>query len=142
MRSAAVGQQCVDCVGEGATSVPRVRTASDGRPYVTYALIAANVVMFVAQAAISGLQQSLFLWPAGVAAYDQYYRLLTSAFLHENLLHILFNMVALYMIGPHLERLLGPARFLAVYLLAALGGSVGVYVLDSKYTAVVGASGA
>ncbi|MDP9167468.1 MAG: rhomboid family intramembrane serine protease, partial [Actinomycetota bacterium] len=56
MRSAAVGQQCVDCVGEGAKSVPRVRTAGEGRPYVTYALIAANVVMFGAQAAITGLQ--------------------------------------------------------------------------------------
>jgi membrane associated rhomboid family serine protease len=142
MRSAAVGQQCVDCVGEGAKSVRRVRTASGGRPYVTYALIAANVVMFVAQAAISGLQQSLFLWPAGVAAYDQYYRLLTSAFLHDGPAHILFNMWALWVIGPALERWLGRTRFIALYLLSALGGSVLVYLLTPVNVPTLGASGA
>ncbi len=142
MRSAAVGQQCVDCVGEGAKSVPRVRTAGEGRPYVTYALIAANVVMFGAQAAITGLQQSLFLWPAGVAAYDQYYRLLTSAFLHDGPAHILFNMWALWVIGPALERWLGRTRFIALYLLSALGGSVLVYLLTPVNVPTLGASGA
>ena len=61
--------------------------------------------------------------PAGRADTDQYDRLITSAFLHVSLLHIAFNMIALYIIGPPLERLLGPWRFVAVYLLGALGGS-------------------
>src|SRR3982751_1901431 len=122
MRSAAVGHQCVECVSEGAKSVRRPRV-STGLPIVTYLLIAANVVMFVLQMAVPGLQQALFLWPAGVAAYDQFYRLLTSAFLHDGPTHILFNMWALWVIGPALERWLGRTRFVALYFLSALGGS-------------------
>ena len=63
-------------------------------------------------------------------AHDQWYRLITSAFLHEPGLggfgpaHIIFNMWALILVGPALERMLGHLRFLAVYLLSALGGSV------------------
>ena len=132
MRSAAVGHQCPECVGEGAKSV-RPTTAFGGRsatkPIVTYALVAANVVMFVLQMAVPGLQQALYLWPAGVVAYDEYYRLLTSAFLHDGPTHILFNMWALWVIGPALERWLGRTRFIALYFLSALGGSVLVYLL-------------
>jgi membrane associated rhomboid family serine protease len=140
MRSAAVGQQCVECVGAGARSVRQPRRA--GMPVVTYVLIAANVVMFVLQMAVPGLQQALFLWPAGVAVYDQFYRLLTSAFLHDGLTHILFNMWALWVIGPALERSLGRTRFLAIYFLSALGGSVLVYLLTPVNVPTLGASGA
>jgi membrane associated rhomboid family serine protease len=140
MRSAAVGQQCVECVGAGARSVRQPRRT--GMPVVTYVLIAANVVMFVLQMAVPGLQQALFLWPAGVAVYDQFYRLLTSAFLHDGLTHILFNMWALWVIGPALERWLGRTRFLAIYFLSALGGSVLVYLLTPVNVPTLGASGA
>jgi membrane associated rhomboid family serine protease len=142
MRAAAVGHQCVECVGEGARSVRRARTTSGGKPIVTYALIAANVVMFGLQMAVPGFQQALYLWPAAVAGYDQYYRLLTSAFLHDGPTHILFNMWALWVIGPALERLLGRTRFLAMYFLSALGGSVLVYLLTAVNVPTLGASGA
>ena len=82
------------------------------------------------------------LVPRQVALHGQYERLITSAFLHVSIWHIAFNMIALYLVGPYLERLLGPWRFAALYLLSALGGSVAVYLFDSKYIAVVGASGA
>ena len=146
MRSAAVGHQCVECVNDGAKSVPKPKTAfgrsSAVKPIVTYVLVAANVVMFVLQMAIPGLQQALFLWPAGVVAYDQYYRLLTSAFLHDGPTHILFNMWALWVIGPALERWLGRTRFIALYFLSALGGSVLVYWLTPINVPTLGASGA
>lgn len=142
MRSAAVGHQCIACVNEGAKSVRRVRTSTGGKPIVTYVLIAVNVAMFVLQMAVSGFQQSLFLWPAAVAAYDQYYRLLTSAFLHDGPTHILFNMWALWVIGPALEHLLGRGRFIALYFLSALGGSVLVYLLTAPNVPTLGASGA
>lgn len=146
MRSAAVGHQCPDCVGEGARSVAQPRTAFGGRqvnaPLVTYVLIAANVVMFVLQKAVPGLQRELILWPAGTAYYGEYYRLITSAFLHDGITHILFNMWALWVIGPSLERWLGRTRFVALYALSALGGSVLVYVLTAPNSGTLGASGA
>jgi membrane associated rhomboid family serine protease len=76
----------------------------------------------------------------GVAA-GEYYRLLTSMFLHYGLLHLLMNMWALWIIGRPLEAALGPARFLALYLLSGLGGSVAVYYFAPTSLAA-GASGA
>jgi membrane associated rhomboid family serine protease len=141
MRSAAVGHQCVECVDDGAKSVRQPRS-STGRPIVTYLLIAANVVMFVLQNVMPGLQTKLVLWPWGVAHDGDVYRLLTSAFLHDGPTHILFNMWALWVIGPPLEQWLGRTRFIALYFLSALGGSILVYFLSPIDTGTLGASGA
>jgi membrane associated rhomboid family serine protease len=146
MRSAAVGQQCVDCVQAAAASVPPVRTAAggilrEGAPLVTYALMAINIAVYVMQMASGTLQYKLSLFPVAVAG-GQYYRLLTSAFMHYGIVHILFNMYALYVLGPQLERHLGRVRFTALYLLSALGGSVVVYLFSPLNAATAGASGA
>ena len=66
---------------------------------------------------------------------------LTAVFTHVEILHIAFNMFALYVLGPQLEALVGRARFLAIYLLSGLGGSVAVLWLSSSYGTTVGASG-
>jgi membrane associated rhomboid family serine protease len=146
MRSAPVGHQCPDCIQEGARSVRQPTTAFGGRavgkPWVTYVLIALNVVMFVLQKANADVQQQLILWPNGIAFRDEYYRLVTSGFLHAGITHILFNMVALYFTGPALERALGHARFVGLYALSLLGGSVLVYLLTPPGQATLGASGA
>ncbi len=147
MRSAAVGHQCVDCVKEGAKSVRAPRTqfggkARTGTPVVTYGLIAVNVLMFVLQMASKNLESELTLWTPGVAIHDQYYRLVTSAFLHYGAAHLLFNMWALYVVGPPLEAWLGRLRFGALYALSGLGGSVLVYLLSPLGSATAGASGA
>jgi membrane associated rhomboid family serine protease len=146
MRSAAVGHQCVDCVAAAAQSVPRVRTAfggvqRSGPPVVTYTLIAVNVAMFVLDLASSGLKRELVLWAPAVAA-GEYYRLVTSAFMHFGIAHILFNMWALYVLGPPLEQHLGRLRFGMLYGLSALGGSVLVYLVAPIGAATAGASGA
>jgi membrane associated rhomboid family serine protease len=146
MRSAAVGHQCVDCVAAGAHTVPRAKTAFGGVqrstvPVVTYALIAVNVVMFVLQKTAPGVQRELVLWAPAVAS-GEYHRLVTSAFMHYGILHLLFNMWALYVIGPPLEEWLGRLRFGALYALSALGGSVLVYLIAPIGTATAGASGA
>jgi membrane associated rhomboid family serine protease len=75
-------------------------------------------------------------------AEGQYYRLITSAFLHAGILHILFNMFALAQIGPVLEQALGRVRYLALYLLSALGGSAAAFLLAPPNQPSVGASGA
>jgi membrane associated rhomboid family serine protease len=146
MRSAAVGHQCPECVSAGAATIRPVqgrfggRAASD-QPVVTYALIAVNVLMFVLQMASGQLESSLSLWPPAVAD-GEYYRLLTSAFMHYGITHILFNMWALYVVGPPLEQLLGRLRFGALYGLSALGGSVLVFLISPLNSATAGASGA
>jgi membrane associated rhomboid family serine protease len=71
----------------------------------------------------------------------EWYRLITSGFLHHGLIHIGFNMYALWILGPQLERVLGRPRFVTLYFAAMLGGSAGVMLLDPDI-ATVGASGA
>jgi membrane associated rhomboid family serine protease len=146
MRDAAVGHQCEECVRDGAKSVRQPRSAFGGRqlgakPVITYALIAINVVMFVLQTMSSGLQSDLVLFSPAVADGDLY-RLATSAFMHYGVTHLLFNMYALFVVGPALEMALGRLRFTGLYALSALGGSVLVYLLSPLNAATAGASGA
>lgn len=146
MREAAVGHQCVECVREGNRSVRRTRAVFGGAavvtPRVTWALLAVNVLAYGAEILARDEVLARFqMWSPGVY-YGQWWRLITSAFLHApppSFWHILFNMWALYVIGPELERRLGSVRFGALYLLSALGGSVAVYLFG---IAAVGASGA
>ncbi len=146
MLDAAVGHQCVECVSAGARTVKQPRTQFGGRigsatPVVTYTLIALNVLMFVGQIASPRLEAALTMWSPAVAD-GQLYRLITSAFLHTGITHILFNMFALFVVGPPLEIWLGRLRFVALYLLSALGGSVLVYLFSPLNVPTVGASGA
>jgi membrane associated rhomboid family serine protease len=146
MRSAPVGHQCPECIQEGARSIKPPTTAFGGRavskPWVSYVLIALNVVMFVLQKANDDVYRQLVLQGNVIAYYDEYYRLVTSGFLHAGVTHILFNMVALYFTGPALERALGHGRFIGLYVLSLLGGSVLVYLLTPVQTPTLGASGA
>ncbi|MEB3023486.1 rhomboid family intramembrane serine protease [[Mycobacterium] crassicus] len=144
MRSAAVGQHCVDCAQAGSAQVRRARSrvpAAYDVPVITYGLIAVNVLAFIAQLAAGPSDTRWVIWSPAVAD-GQVYRLVTAAFLHYGPMHLLLNMWALYVVGPPLEGLLGRARFSAMYLLSALGGSVAVYLLAPVNTTTVGASGA
>ena len=128
---------------DGAPAADRVRRTRNEKttPVVTYTLIAINVVMFVLQTASPDLQSELVLRSPAVAD-GELYRLLTSAFLHYGITHLLFNMYALYVVGPPLEVWLGRLRFSALYALSALGGSVLVYLLSPLNASTAGASGA
>lgn len=147
MRSAAVGHQCVDCVREGAKTIRQPRgqfgglRPTGGVPVVTYTLIAINLLAFVLQMASPDLERQLVLWSPAVAD-GQWWRLLTSAFLHYGLMHIAFNMLVLYVMGPQLEQTFGRLRYGALYGVSALGGSVLVYLLSPLNSATAGASGA
>ena len=160
MRPGSVGYQCPDDVRAGRivtrTSVGAPVSAA-AEPYVTWTLIGLNVLVYLVTAVQSprGFTENqaatLFanwvLQPyaaahGGAGGGPELYRLVTAGFLHLGPVHLLLNMMALYFLGPPLERLLGWWRFSAVYGLALLGGSTAVYVLDSRYVAVAGASGA
>ena len=80
-------------------------------------------------------------WTEGVAS-GAWWQVLTNAFTHLDVIHIAFNMAALYVLGPQLESVLGRARFLALYLVSALAGSAAVVWFSAPYTTTMGASGA
>jgi membrane associated rhomboid family serine protease len=144
--------QCIDCVREAARTAPVVRTAlggriRGGRPVVTLTIIGLCVASYLLQRVLPGWTSRWAFAP--FAGEVEPWRFLTAAFLHSpgSLLHILFNMYALWLVGPYLEQALGRWRFVALYVLTAIGGQVGVTLLaspdaDSWFTAVVGASGA
>lgn len=150
MREAAVGFQCPTCITEGAKTIRQPKTLAGGtisgnEGRVSLILIGINVAAYVAQLATDGRVGGVYERGAlrGLEVADgEYWRLLTSAFLHGSLLHLLFNMYALYLFGPFVERALGTTRFIAAYLTTAIVGSVFVYVLADPLTVTIGASGA
>ncbi len=146
-RTASVGVQCVDCIRETSKSVPKTKTTyggavRPGKPVVTYTLIGLCVAVFLLQFVVPGLTRSFGYSP--LYTLTDPWTMLTSAFLHSQgfFLHIAFNMYILWLIGNSLEPLLGRSRFLALYLISAFGGSVGVLLLSPLNTLVIGASGA
>ena len=154
LRPASVGQHCVDCVNEGRRTVRRPTTIVGARanrkPIVVSSLIGLNVLVFAITAvqahSVTNLVPSrLFddwaLFPQ-FTAHGYWYQLITAGFLHINPIHIAMNMIALYVIGRDMERILGPARFTAVYLLGLVGGDVSVLLFGQVDGLTVGASGA
>ncbi|OLT11942.1 rhomboid family intramembrane serine protease [Pseudonocardia sp. CNS-139] len=154
LREAAVGYQCVDCVNEGRRGVRRGTTVAGAepgrRPVVVPALIGLNLAIYVwtvVQAgSINGNAASdLFAEWALVPTYVQggeWWRIVTSGFLHIGLIHLVFNMWALWVLGRDMEMVLGRVRFLAVYLVSMLGGAAAVMLFSPALVPVAGASGA
>jgi membrane associated rhomboid family serine protease len=156
MVEAPVGWQCPACTRTGAKrsrQVPAFTRTGPGRSGVVgstnptpvvLVIVAVNVVVFLLEGfgTNSSVIHRFAMWPTAVYLRQEYYRAFTAMFLHANFLHILFNMLALLIVGPAVEVLLGKARFLALYLIAGLGGSVGSYLLSVPYVPGIGASGA
>jgi membrane associated rhomboid family serine protease len=151
-----VGMRCPDCAKQRTKTV-RMRDMA-ARPQVTYALIAINVIVFLAEGskaftlegeasgslitkgALLGSSELPQLAGQGVA-HGQWWRIVTSGFLHENFLHIGFNMLVLYYLGILLEPALGRVKFAVIYAVSLLTGSFGA-LLVSPHVLTVGASGA
>ncbi|ROQ81353.1 membrane associated rhomboid family serine protease [Streptomyces sp. CEV 2-1] len=161
MVSASVGFQCPDCVRQGSgtghsPAAARPRTIAGGSVaadprLITKILLGINVAVFVAVLANSALVDDLVLLgranfyyggpPEGIAE-GQWYRLVTSMFLHQEVWHIAFNMLGLWWLGGPLEAALGRARYLALYMLSGLAGSALTYWLAEPNQPSLGASGA
>jgi len=154
LRPASVGQHCVDCVAQAQRTTRAPVTISGARPnrrpVVVQTLIAVNVLIFAitayqARGVMDLSPSTLFnewaLYPKATA-HGYWWQLVTAGFLHFNPVHILMNMFALWVIGRDMERILGPVRFTAVYLVGLLGGSVNVLLFASANSQTAGASGA
>lgn len=148
--AAPVGFQCPECMREARQSAPRTKPAvvtrmrpsrlrsSDG-PVVTYALMGVSVFVFLLQFVIP--DGYLRVYP-GVAAWVVPWGIVTAMFAHGGFLHLLTNMLSLYIFGRVLEPLLGRGKFLTLYLLSGLAGSVAYILFATSFTGAVGASGA
>ena len=147
--ASSVGVHCVDCARESAGRRRGARTLLGGTAVadatVTRVLIVACVAVYLAQRLVPFVTGDLAMVPGLTAS--QPWRLLTTAFLHASLMHLVLNMWALWVCGTVLEPVLGRWRYCVLYLLSALGGSTAILCLadpsgDSWWTATVGASGA
>jgi membrane associated rhomboid family serine protease len=148
MNQASVGFHCPECARGGRQRVIPARALTT-KPVATYALVAANLAIFVADAVSSGrlttnalgeIARKGALYGPAVAAGD-WWRPITSGFLHIGLLHVGFNMFLLYQLGMLLEPAIRKGPFLALYFLSLLGGSFAVLVYAPDQV-TVGASGA
>ena len=154
MTVAPVGLRCPDHATQRpppqqvVTTTARSVAQSAKNAYVTQVLIAMNVIVYIATV-VQGqglndpggkiFREGLLYGP--FVADGDWWRLITSAFLHANILHLLFNVLALWWFGTPVELFLGRARFLLVYVVSGLAGAAGA-LLASPDAATVGASGA
>ncbi|WP_084125091.1 rhomboid family intramembrane serine protease [Demequina sp. NBRC 110054] len=153
---APVGIICVDCAREAQRQSRSVVnrlgfTSAFGKPYVTFTIIGLNIVAYLYGTLIlgGGLSDLIYgvnggdpwpvrwgLWPeidgqlGGLG--EEWYRWITSGFLHFSLLHIGMNMLVLFQFGTQLEPIMGRARFAALYVISLLGGSLAVELLASS----------
>ncbi len=156
MVSASVGFQCPECVQGGRQGARQARTRFGGLPVgdgalVTKTLIGLNLLVFVLTEYVErDLWGTLALWskvtPFGVgglaAGPEEWYRLVTSMFVHIGLMHLAMNMVSLWVLGPQLEHVLGRLRFLGLYFASGLLGGAFSYLLGGTSVNSAGASGA
>jgi membrane associated rhomboid family serine protease len=167
---APVGIRCPDHSGVRSSPVTRVKpppvrrapgmALATGNAPITKALIAINLAIYLVTAVqgtglsnpggallsrfilVGSNVHGRFFVPYGDLAHDhQWYRLVTAMFLHASILHIAFNMYALWVIGRPVEQYLGTARYVGLYFVSGLAGSAGA-LLQSPFTPVLGASGA
>jgi membrane associated rhomboid family serine protease len=147
MTPTSVGMRCPECANER-TRVYRAPTMPS-TPVATQAIIAVNVLAYIAEIAtgsgFGNVAGSVYekgaLFGPTISIGHEYWRLVTSGFLHASFFHIAFNMYFVWMIGRSLEPVLGTARFVALYFASLLCGSLGVILLEPNSVAV-GASGA
>ena len=164
MISAPVGFRCPECVKEQNVRGSRAKVVtrgqirsrwgasggvmSGGAP-VTKVLIGINVALFLAElltgavSAMGGTGPRLVSMGALVpylVAHGEYWRLFTAMWLHGGLLHVAFNMYALYIGGSYLEMIAGKGKYLAIYLVAGVAGNVAVYLLAAPISVTIGAS--
>lgn len=152
---APVGVICPECMREQRASAPRTKpailtrarsAAGRGAPVVTYSLIGITLAVYLLQWIPGlGLTNAFFFSPYFLTELQfEPWRAVTSVFVHSTslILHIVLNMYTLWVFGQFLERALGRWRYLALYLISGLAGSVGVVLLADPLSRVVGASGA
>ena len=126
---------------------------SKKKPVVTYALIISNLIMFIASVIVGGtifnMEPNTLYNLGGLVSYEgmnsnplELYRLVTSMFLHAGVIHLAFNMYALYVLGPQLESFFGKFKFSIIYFVSGIIGGLVSMIFQGSNIVSVGASGA
>jgi membrane associated rhomboid family serine protease len=138
---ASVGFQCPECAKD--KQVTRTLN-SFARPVITQIIIVACIALFIFSygANKNEIISNFGLNPILVQYYGEYYRLITSMFLHVNIMHIAFNMLALWQVGLVLESRLGKFKFAVIYFLSGISGGLLSVYMNEPMAFSVGASGA
>ena len=103
---------------------------------VTFTFLAIMVVYFIFMSVNGGTTniETLIrygaMFPPFVAEYNEYYRFITSIFIHIGIMHMFFNGYALYVFGPQIERLMGAKKYLLFFLLTGIGGNLATYIFN------------
>ena len=115
-------------------------------PYITIAILAVLVVMYLVETVMGGSTSGTVLMRLGamnnlaVAEHHQFWRLFTAQFLHIGWLHLASNAVMIYYLGQYLEPIIGSWRFLGIYLLSGVGGNMLSFAVGNDYSIAAGAS--
>ena len=162
MTPTSVGMRCPECASDR-TEVRTARTLTSGRMQATYVLIGINVAVFVFQlltGGASGTDGRVFadgalcanaVGDGGIcggggqviqSTGGEWWRIITSGFMHGGLIHLALNMFVLFILGQVLEPAIGTVRFVAVYFVSLIAGAVGALIMSDPFTFTVGASGA
>lgn len=144
MNTASVGFHCPECL-KGDKQQVLSRSNNFGQslktPIVTGLIIINALIFLVESGGNNTLRRDFFVRAFEVDVNGEWYRIITSGFLHSGLIHVGFNMYLLYAIGSQLEKRYGWMTFIGLYLAGLIGGSLGVFLVEPT-SAAVGASGA
>ncbi|MDQ1561067.1 MAG: hypothetical protein QOE85_408 [Actinomycetota bacterium] len=134
-RQAAVGSRPL------ASRFARAVSPTSQRPIVTYTIIALCLVIYGIQYLTGNVVTDALVYAPALTASEPW-RMITSVFAHASILHVGLNMYSLFVVGPAVEQMLGRVRYIVMFLIAGFAGSVGVLLIASPNTVVLGASGA
>jgi membrane associated rhomboid family serine protease len=146
MRPASIGYQCPECASDS-TSVIRGISKNSYIPnqennQVTKFLSITLISIYVAQFVLGDILISNFALFAPSISTGQWWILITAGFLHGSILHLLFNVYILWVLGSQLESILGKKQFIFIYFISLLGGSIASFLFSPFGTYSIGASGA
>jgi membrane associated rhomboid family serine protease len=146
MRPALIGYQCPECASD---STPVIRgigknsfIPSQGDNQATKFLSISLITVYVAQFVLGDILISNFALFAPSVSTGQWWRLFTAGFLHGSILHLLFNVYILWVLGSQLESILGKTKFIVIYFVSLIGGSIASFLFSPFGTYSIGASGA
>jgi len=146
MRSASIGYQCPSCASD---STPVIKGINRNRfipnqknTPVTKFLSISLIVIFLLQELSGTLLVKSFALSAPLVTSGEWWRLITAGFLHGSIIHLLFNVYILWVIGSQLESIVGNVKFIIIYFVSLLGGSVASYLFSPFGSYSIGASGA
>jgi membrane associated rhomboid family serine protease len=146
MRSASIGYQCPSCASD---STPVIKGINRNRfipnqkdTPVTKFLSISLIIIFLLQELTGTLLVKSFALFAPLVTSGEWWRLITAGFLHGSIIHLLFNVYILWVIGSQLESIVGNVKFLTIYFVSLLGGSLASFWFSPFGSYSVGASGA